>query len=1826
MEDPWDWDVDQVVEALCYRQSPFLGLDDFPKVFPEPHELEGVLRDNSVGGLSLLVDFNNATMREDLGIKQFGHRSSLTHLIRLLRRHSQKWLAHHQAVTADNDISAQGGASNAPNEAFRSPSARANGHAPCGSLAYFTAFGPNLRTQSWVQGQTGQSGELSPSRPFFGQSPRNGLQEAPKLPYPDHSSGVPLAEVGRDTNTIVTLRQGNETRSLRDDGEQRTDNKVTNDTSLLPDPTAHTLQSPDKRGETFIIDETGRKRRRLVLSPMKSDEAVEAGRDPQREAIAAMPTPPREESRSYEFLNESPAAKAHEPKRTVDVSEEPLQPASEPDLVSEVAELPAISEPGVVVRTDQGRKKVRPILLSQPEEVPAVDSEQIILESRERQGLRVAAGRGILGTQKDCNTNATKSMNERTARHSYYGVKACPVDEIFYGTTALGETLNNEVKFAKLCPLDGVMHHPENFAALSERQFSNGHRLYVNNQIKSFLHSSQHQVLNRKGKPVYAVVPYSDKLVHKHQPLSMTEFQKSPEGYHASRQNRSRLAPNGRNAISTVTHDEMLFNVPEFHNDATDTDAMDLDFLEKWKYLDGEDNILPVFGDSGSEGEYDLETWREMEDEQGVLARPPVQLGSKSIGRDEVTAAIEQAVEQIQEEWGAQRMPELRGKGWRLWKRCTRDGSKQHRASELDATVTNLETRINSLRKEILGEVWPSQKHVMKQCKILQPSVFDREDAKWMLAVLRSKRPPAKPQNLSHPKPKITKVADEPLKDGEEVLTSDESAAHSSEDSLEDFVVDDNDATDDAVNDDIRLADVEDEELSETMVVGDIEELDQPSPIKATAPIPKQTFCRLPLQQKSRSSKETLPNAALDQEPVYIDLTQASDPMEPVEPELKPEPVTPGAIRTPPLNALQNSSDDSEHKSRKSAAFKRPPVAPEIIELESDTSDGEQLSLSQTPLPSLEDYEKICGLSARLLEERQDRKRLLIWTLSRYKPSQRQSALDIIRTYSSHDMQVHVWKALKTYKSHSWRIRGHDTAFSDSLMLITAFFVCWTIPVRLSPKGGIRVDHLATAEADEEGFAPFHHFLVECLTRFEALTGLEAASQDSEDITPTKQRVAVQLKSEQATPTKVRVKEVSQDYDTSIYATPHKKRKFVVQESQEAKALQTNARLQAQEFEQRKEMLKVRYQKMGLNEEDPSKVVINPGKEEGQRFVYLNPKIGQLIQPHQKDGVQFMWRALTTNPEKLQGCLLAHTMGLGKTMQVITILVTIAETAKSSDASVRGQVPESLLTSQTLVLCPPSLVENWFEEFLMWAPDPVRDNVGHIRKVTAADELHQRIKEIKAWKKEGGVLLMGFNTFRNLVGNIGNRLSEKDHEIILHILLEKPNLIIADEAHTAKNLKSKLNLAMNRFKSTSRIGLTGSPLANNLDEYYALIDWIAPGYLGDHVHFKARYSEPIALGFYKDSTRGDYIESRKRLTALIADLEPIVHRADISVLKGKLKGKTEFLIRVPLTKLQTDLYKEYVDWMLGVARRDEPNTATLWSWLGELRLLCNHPKCYKEQLEKKLAARDGTTEVPSAGKKSKKTKKQRKSSSADSDLASSGDEAKILDVTAPGPQVSTTLMERQLAIIKQISGPLDSVTLAYKMQVLEQILMLAKEANDRTLVFSHSLKTLDFLEQLLEKKGEQFLRIDGKVLTSSRQSMTKKFNTGSAKVCLISTRAGGQGLNLFGANRVVILDTHFNPIWEEQAVGRAYRLGQRKAVYVYRITVGGTWEEALLNQSVFKQQLATRVVDKKNPMRYATKGAKQYLFQPRDLEQKDLQPFVGKDPLVLDRLMDKYIE
>jgi SNF2 family DNA or RNA helicase len=203
--------------------------------------------------------------------------------------------------------------------------------------------------------------------------------------------------------------------------------------------------------------------------------------------------------------------------------------------------------------------------------------------------------------------------------------------------------------------------------------------------------------------------------------------------------------------------------------------------------------------------------------------------------------------------------------------------------------------------------------------------------------------------------------------------------------------------------------------------------------------------------------------------------------------------------------------------------------------------------------------------------------------------------------------------------------------------------------------------------------------------------------------------------------------------------------------------------------------------------------------------------------------------------ENMAGCLLAHTMGLGKTVQSITLLVAIAEAAQSPDPKVNTQIPLGLRESKTLVLCPPSLIDNWMDELLLWTPPG--NILGNFRKLDSSVKSWDRLGVIADWYEDGGILLMGYEMFRKLVLNKKTKIREpalapNEHNQVLEHLLQGPNIIIADEAHKMKNASAGVTLAAAQFRSKSRLALTGSPLANNILEYHTMIEWVAPNYLG----------------------------------------------------------------------------------------------------------------------------------------------------------------------------------------------------------------------------------------------------------------------------------------------------------------------------------------------------------------------------------------------------------
>lgn len=316
------------------------------------------------------------------------------------------------------------------------------------------------------------------------------------------------------------------------------------------------------------------------------------------------------------------------------------------------------------------------------------------------------------------------------------------------------------------------------------------------------------------------------------------------------------------------------------------------------------------------------------------------------------------------------------------------------------------------------------------------------------------------------------------------------------------------------------------------------------------------------------------------------------------------------------------------------------------------------------------------------------------------------------------------------------------------------------------------------------------------------------------------------------------------------------------------------------------------------------------------------------------------------------------------------------------------------------------------------------------------------------------------------------------------------------------------------------------------------------------------------------------------------------------MLKHDLKPKTEFVIKVALTPLQIRQYTLFVESLQDDT--NEVSNARMWSWLDHLHLLCCHPRIFVDKLckkrEEKMAA-----------------EKTRTSTEVGQDNTTINEASSIV------PEITAGMVDRQVELFNT-SGA-DEFEKSHKMNIISMILRECKAIGDQVLIFSQHLPVLDYLQAFIRAKLPRIdaCRLDGSTKAGDRVAMANAVNRGKHDVLLVSTNAGGLGLNITGANRVIIADFSWNPSSEAQAVGRAYRIGQQKAVYVYHLVMAGTFEEAVYNKTIFKTQMASRVVDKKNPERMA-RNSKDYLFVPRAAEQEDLSAHVGHDS-VLDAVL-----
>lgn len=1134
------------------------------------------------------------------------------------------------------------------------------------------------------------------------------------------------------------------------------------------------------QNETTFIDANGKRRRRLILGPSNVAQTSNGMNSivPTEKNPSQVFTP-REETGLNDTAFER-KDQALSPVSTQAGFPDPME-SSKNSNNHVTTSTNAVIEIGPIKR-----KRIQPTLVAQFD-------ESHIHDGMSTEAIQLSES--IFNTSKDREEQTLRphSLGKRAKRmvdQSHYGPLAFNVDDIFYGETVLGavpeaDTQDLTVEEQELC-------------FNSVHQQSDAQRLWVNSRMKYFFRSTTSDIVVREGGKEVGIIPYPDRLGKRNRPLSMTLLSRRADRILTRRANRLDWATS---AFPPDTDAKMNASEPFKVQEplmAVDENSSDWDVLWKWNHRD-DNQILPLYGDSGSEGEYDLETWREMEAECGKMVRPEGRSKMQKLSLAEVEGAIDTAIQQLRDDWHVKQHPKIQHKAWRYWVKARRDSTLAVQMNALEQRVKELDIRLLSLRKEICEEAWTKIDQIHKQSKSMQLSVFEQEECQWRITILQSKRAPEKV-------PVIRKMAQKattdmpPLQDGEEDLDSNANTAVDDEtdNDLDEFIVDDDSAGGNHPimhwEEDTTMADVEDTIESDTVRIS-------PSDLLLPKAEEKESCGVHPKLEKQPQPR---PTAA----PNFIDLTQASST--PSSPLPKPEPAR---IVTPPVIQSEDDSEAWFQRSRgKKPKFKHPPILnnDSFINLDTD-SDCQILAKSSTDLPSLHEVKRIRDLSPTMLVEKQDRKRLLVWLIAHTEDSKREHVIAYLKSQDMAGCFSQVQAALKKMKAGKYILPGKSKKASDCILQIAAWYVEWTIPVKLDAQG-VSIPHIRVTLDDNEGFELFYEFMLESLKCYVQLSS-----------TPTKRKAgksrAQHVVSEQSDSS-------SSTANPRVFASESQgtlqKRDAALQRMREDNQ---RAQLQAQKKARQKELLP-RFSAMATLQAErieEAEVVLNPGKLDEQDFIRLNPNFGHgaQLKPHQKEGLQFMWREITGDHKDPQGCLLAQTMGLGKTVQVIALLVALSDGANSPSQNIRDQIPAKLHASQTLILCPPGLIENWWDEFLLWPPES--NHLGEIRKVSAVMKLEERISEILVWSREGGVLLMGYFTFKDLLQNkprtpkankaaaptMSAPLADDLYQSIKAALLEKPNIVVADEAHVFKSQNSNISQFINKIVCKSRIALTG---------------------------------------------------------------------------------------------------------------------------------------------------------------------------------------------------------------------------------------------------------------------------------------------------------------------------------------------------------------------------------------------------------------------------------
>lgn len=496
--------------------------------------------------------------------------------------------------------------------------------------------------------------------------------------------------------------------------------------------------------------------------------------------------------------------------------------------------------------------------------------------------------------------------------------------------------------------------------------------------------------------------------------------------------------------------------------------------------------------------------------------------------------------------------------------------------------------------------------------------------------------------------------------------------------------------------------------------------------------------------------------------------------------------------------------------------------------------------------------------------------------------------------------------------------------------------------------------------------------------------------------------------------------------------------------------------------------------------------------------------------------------------QKKISCILADEMGLGKTAQVIAFLAYLKQQGKRKGPH--------------LIIVPSSVLENWSRELKFFCPT-LKVEVYYGSQAERR-ELRMDLRE----RSDYDVMLTTYD-----MATAGD-----DHKFLRKSGFD---VCVYDEGHMLKNRRSQKYEKLMKISARWRLLLTGTPLQNNLQELISLLSFILPEYF-------IAAEEALSAIFKVKPGAGTSQLSQQRVIRAKRMMRPFVlRRRKDKVLLGLTK-KTERIEYCDLTEAQQELYQDALQRTKSAlveadapvkGTKKGPSARDTSNVLMDLRKAANHPLLFRRLYTDKRIAALAKDYV-------------REPEHAEENLVH------LKEDFAINTDAELSLLARSWKSTQKHVLPPEEWMNSGKIQALKRIIEEARAKGDRILVFSQFTSVLDILCVCLEHMGVRYVGFTGQTNVGDRQYIVDQFtNDPTIPVFLLSTRAGGLGINLVAANWVVLFDQDFNPQNDKQATDRCYRIGQSKPVTVVKMVSRGTIDEDILALADRKLELAERV-------------------------------------------------